>query len=98
MLHILRHAPSQVIFNRALDSVSPGDALLLIEDAVYALLPGTDSASALQSLAQAGQLYVLGQDLLARGLSAAAPPPGAELIDYLRMVEICVAQPKALSW
>lgn len=96
MLHILRHAPSQSIFTRALDSVSPGDALLLIEDAVYALLPGTDSASALRSLA--AQLYVLEQDLLARGLSADALPPESQGIDYLRMVELCVAEPKALSW
>lgn len=98
MLHILRHSPNQAIFNRALDSVSPGDALLLIEDAAYALLPGTDSATALQSLLQPTQLYVLQQDLLARGLAADALPPGAEPIDYLRMVEICLAQPKVLSW
>ncbi len=98
MLHILRHAPGQAIFDRALDSLSPGDALLLIEDAAYALLPGTDSARALRSLAQQMQLYVLEQDLLARGLSAEASPPGAQHIDYLRMVEVCVAQPKVLSW
>lgn len=98
MLHILRHAPNQAIFNRALDTVLPGDALLLIEDAAYALLPGTDSASALRAFADTMQLYVLQHDLIARGLSADALPPGAEYVDYLRMVEICVAQPKVLSW
>lgn len=98
-LHLLRHSPvTHPSFNCWLRTVGPGQSLLLIEDAVYALLPDTRSVDALRLLPGSVRLYALEDDLLARGLALDDLPAQVTVIDYPRMVELCVEHAKAVSW
>jgi tRNA 2-thiouridine synthesizing protein B len=98
-LHILRHSPAtHPSFNCWLRTVGPGQSLLLIEDAVYGLLPDTRSVDALRLLPGSVKLFALENDLLARGLALDDLPGRVMVVDYLRMVELCVEHSKVISW
>lgn len=99
MLHILRHSPhSESRFASCLRAISSGQSLLLIEDAVYGLLPRTSGRNALEYLPGTVSLYALDADLQARGLALDDLPPRVTIINYLMMVELCAEHDKALSW
>jgi tRNA 2-thiouridine synthesizing protein B len=65
-LHTLNASPASAAFADCLRLLSPGDALLLLGDGVYAALAGTVARQALD--ASAAQLYVLQQDAMAAGV------------------------------
>lgn len=99
MLHILRHSPhAESSFASCLRTISPGQSLLLIEDSVYSLLPGTSSRNALDSLPDTLNLYALDVDLEARGLVPGDVPARTTIIDYARMVELTIQHTKVVSW
>lgn len=99
MLHILRHSPhSNNRFASCLRVLASEQGLLLMEDAVYALLPESQPASSLKLLPAAVQLYLLEADLLARGLAADDLPERVQIIDYRGMVALCAKYPKVVSW
>jgi tRNA 2-thiouridine synthesizing protein B len=64
-------------------------SVLLIEDAVYALLPESIALSNISLLPDEVRMYVLDADDL---------PKHIEPINYDRMVEICAQSSKVLSW
>ncbi len=98
-LHLLRHSPAtHSSFNCWLRTVSPGQGLLLIEDAVYGLLPQTRAAEALGLLPTSVRLYALEDDLLARGLALDELPSRLRIVDYPAMVELCAEYDKVISW
>lgn len=98
-LHILRHSPAaHSTFNCWLRTVSPGQGLLLIEDAVYSLLPDTRAADALGLLPASVTLYAIGDDLLARGLALDELPQRVQIIDYAGMVALCSTHTRVISW
>lgn len=99
LLHILRHSPaggSQL--SSCLRVVTSRQAVLLIEDAVYALLPGSSAFGSLRLLPADIRLYVLENDLLARGLALDDLPKRVQTIGYDRMVELCAESGKVVSW
>lgn len=99
MLHILRHSPySDTRLASCLRAVSSGQSLLLIEEAVYSLLPGTATRDALEQLPSNISLYVLENDLLARGLTLEVVASRVQTTDYLGMVELCANHAKVVSW
>lgn len=99
MLHILRHSPhSDNRFASCLRVLAGEQGLLLMEDAVYALLPDSQPASSLNLLPAAVQLYLLEADMLARGLTADALPARVQIVDYQGMVALCAQYPKVISW
>lgn len=99
MLHILRHSPhSSPCFASCLRAINTHQGLLLIEDAVYGLLPGTSEHVALDSLAENISLYTLAPDLHARGLALNDLPSRIKVIDYPMMVELCTEYTKVVSW
>jgi tRNA 2-thiouridine synthesizing protein B len=73
-------------------------SVLLIEDAVYALLPGSTALSNISLLPDEVRMYVLDADMQARGLALDDLPKRIEPINYDRMVEICAQSSKVLSW
>tara|TARA_R110000782_G_scaffold120358_4_gene211324 strand:- start:1251 stop:1508 length:258 start_codon:yes stop_codon:yes gene_type:complete len=73
-------------------------SVLLIEDAVYALLPGSAAFSNISLLPDEVRMYVLDADMQARGLVLDDLPKRIEPINYDRMVEICAQSSKVLSW
>lgn len=99
MLHILRHSPhTESRFASCLRAISSGQSLLLIEDAVYGLLPRTTARNALEYLPGTVSLYALDTDLQARGLALDDLPSRVTIINYSMMVELCIEHEKALSW
>lgn len=99
MLHILRHSPhAESRFASCLRAINSGQSLLLIENAVYGLLPGTTARNALEYLPSAVSLYALDVDLHARGLAFDDLPSRVQTISYEMMVELCIAHSKAVSW
>ncbi|CEA05115.1 DsrH family protein [Pseudomonas saudimassiliensis] len=99
MLHILRHSPhAETRFASCLRAISADQSLLLIEDAAYALLPGTSSRNALEYLPGNVQLYTLESDLLARGIALDDVSARIQLIDYSMMVALCTEHSKVVSW
>ena len=74
-----------------------GDAILMIEDAVYGAVAGTTAAAQL-----AGNdnifIYALGPDLDARGLGEVKLAEGVNIIDYDGFVDLAVEHSKTQSW
>ena len=99
MLHILRHSPhSDSRFASCLRAINADQGLLLIEDAVYGLLPGTSARAALDYLPGSISLYTLEPDLQARGLALDDLPSRIKVIGYPIMVELCTEHAKVVSW
>ena len=99
VLHIVNKSP----FDRnALDSclrlARPDSGILLIEDGVYALRPGTDAAQRLQQAMDAHRVYALQADMQARGLADNAVIDGVELVDYDGFVRLATEYDKTQSW
>ena len=92
MLHLVRHSPlSQLMLQECLLLMGAEDKLLLLQDGVIATtLP--DWLPALRLLD--GRLYVLAEDLLARGLK----PVMGEVIDMAGFVRLVVEHGSPLRW
>ncbi|GGY82096.1 sulfurtransferase complex subunit TusB [Marinobacter zhanjiangensis] len=88
-LHILNKHPDHTRFRACLDAMAPGDALLLIENAVLAL---ADVAIPLPEVT-----YALQADCEARGLSAHRPRE-VEQLDYIGMTHLTDRFPRLISW
>ena len=99
MLHILRHSPHiESRFASCLRAISSGQSLLLMEDAVYSLLPGSTARNALEYQPGAIGVYALDADLNARGVALDDLPSQVRIINYPMMVELCIEHAKVVSW
>ncbi|WP_299587109.1 sulfurtransferase complex subunit TusB [uncultured Microbulbifer sp.] len=92
-LHIVSKSPfSTQALSDCLESFADGDALLLIEDGVYAL-----QHKALQDL-QNTEIFCLAADSEARGLLPSAISCSVEAIDDARWVHLCTEHNPIVSW
>lgn len=99
MLHILRHSPgSETRFASCLRALGAQQSLLLLEDAVYGLLPHSRTLAALQILPGSVRLYAIAADVLARGLALDDLPERVKIIDYSAMVRLSLEHKKVVSW
>lgn len=98
-LHTVNKSPfSHTTLASCLSVCQPGDALLLIEDGVYAALPSSPQAEQLRHARSAGiRVYALEPDLIARGL-AEQHVEAIELTDYAGFVRLSVEQRRTQSW
>ncbi|WP_105104210.1 sulfurtransferase complex subunit TusB [Microbulbifer pacificus] len=88
-LHIVNQSPfAGSALRDCLNAFHPGDALLLIEDGVYA---AADRQTALPT----GATYCLTADARARGVSI---PATVESIDEARWVTLCTEHNPVVSW
>lgn len=88
-LHIVNQSPYRSsALRECLAAMAEGDALLLIEDGVYA---ATGSEAATMPVAT----YCLQADVSARGIEA---EKSIELIDEQRWVALCVEHAPIVSW
>ena len=77
----------------------PGDAILLIEDAVVgARASAQKTADLLKSAGSACSLYVLGPDLAARGIPATEVVEGLTVVDYAGFVDLATGHDKTQAW
>ncbi|MGL6162099.1 sulfurtransferase complex subunit TusB [Microbulbifer sp.] len=89
-LHIVSKSPySSSALTDCIGSFAEGDALLLIEDGVYAL-----SGPASEKIA-VSPVYCLEADTDARGLSI---PENIQAIDDARWVSLCTEHNPVVSW
>ncbi|MCK9533485.1 MAG: sulfurtransferase complex subunit TusB [Pseudomonas sp.] len=96
-LHVLNASPSNAAqLSSCLRLMSAGDGLMLCGEAVQALRDGSAAAQQLLGGERAYQLYALEEDVLARGIDAAAL--SVTLVDYPAFVALCVDYARVNSW
>ena len=95
MLHLVNKSPYESNnLNSATGFMKDGDALLLIEDGVYAAVKGGKAASQINGL----NVSVLGPDLAARGIAEDKLAVGITVVDYTGFVDLVEANDKVQSW
>ena len=99
MLHTVNKSPfEKSTFRSCLDHVKPGDAVLLIEDGVYAATKGTVAADYIAARNGDLSLYVLGADLAARGISNSVLIEGISVVDYGGFVDLVTEHDVSQAW
>ena len=99
MLHTVNKSPFEKnSIHTCLRLAQKGSDILLIEDAVYAALQGTEIESVIQQAVSAHSLYVLEPDLMARGLQRDDLIEGIQTVGYDGFVELSVENDKVQSW
>ena len=99
MLHIVNKSPfERNALESCLGHASEGDAVLLIEDAVIGAVAGAKSATLLMSALSTKAIYVLGEDLAARGIETSRLAQGLQVVDYSGFVDLTVQHDKTQSW
>lgn len=94
MLHTVKHSPfSRHDLAQVLTYMQPNDRLLLWQDAVIASIVPTWQTQ-LQPLAEQGRLYVMQEDLQARGLTLAI----GELISMADWVTLVAEWGSPQAW
>ncbi|MGD2083438.1 MAG: sulfurtransferase complex subunit TusB [Chromatiales bacterium] len=96
MLHLVNKSPyERNSLSTCVGYVQQGDAVLLIEDGVYAAMKGGSAAAEVQGLSD---VSVLGPDLAARGISEDRLVEGVKVVDYAGFVDLVEAKDKVQSW
>lgn len=97
-LHLVSRSPADSrALAQCLARAGEGDAVLLIEDGVYAVA-GAPGGESLRDMTGRVALYVLVPDLEARGLSISSQWPDAQMVDYSGFVALTTAHNPIVSW
>ncbi|MFV8782770.1 sulfurtransferase complex subunit TusB [Microbulbifer sp. SA54] len=92
-LHIVSKSPySSSALSDCADSCAEGDAILLIEDAIYA---ATEGYPALAEITRRAAVYCLQSDADARGVIVGNNVEG---VDEMRWVALCTEHNPIVSW
>jgi tRNA 2-thiouridine synthesizing protein B len=99
-LHLIHRSPAD---GRALEHclarAGQGDAVLLMEDAVYAAVAGAGPDTLLRAAADSGvAVYALIPDLEARGLEPSSVTDVIRPVDYRGFVALTVTHNPIQSW
>jgi tRNA 2-thiouridine synthesizing protein B len=98
MLHIVNKSPLQTsTLATCLRMAQAGDALLLIEDGVYAATAGSATEAAMQAACATLKVYALQPDMDARGVTPRLLA-GVTLVDYAGFVDLSVEHNTSHSW
>ncbi len=99
ILHTVNKSPFE---RNSLDSclghAQPGDAILLLEDAVFAAMAGAATAGKIADAAKSFRLHVLGPDLKARGFDPAKVVAGVTVVDYGGFVDLAAGNRAINAW
>jgi len=99
MLHTVNKSPfEKSTFDSCLNHARPGDAVLLIEDGVYAAVKGTAVAGRVADMNGELSLYALGPDLSARGIKDASLIDGISIVDYGGFVDLVAEHEVSQAW
>lgn len=99
MLHIVNKSPSERnTLDACLRMAKKGSAILLIEDAVYAVTKGSIVESKMKAaMAKDIQVYALWPDLEARGMQDTVID-GIKQVDYPGFVDLVAENKNVQSW
>jgi tRNA 2-thiouridine synthesizing protein B len=95
MLHLIFQSP---IDNAVLERMATGDVAVFLESAVLGVLRQAQQAGVLANKLNSNRLYVLSEDMLARGILESELVAGLEIIDYPGLVKLTVENPLITSW
>ncbi len=99
MLHLVNKSPFE---RNTLDSclrlAKSGDAILLLEDGVYAALAKGAFAETVAGQMQEISFHVLGPDVEARGLKDNPMVEGISVVDYGGFVDLVAEHAATQSW
>lgn len=99
MLHTVNKSPySSDSLETCVDYAGEGDAILLIEDDVYAARKGGKAEALVNNAQTSSKVYALGPDLKARGIDAGNLADGVEVVGYDGFVSLAEANDKVQSW
>ncbi len=99
MLHTLNKSPfEKTSLDTCLRLAQPGSAILLLEDAVYAVMKGTGVEAKIKQALGQHAVYALAPDLKARGLEAGRLIEGVRVVDYGGFVDLAVEHDKVQCW
>lgn len=99
ILHTVNKSPfEKSTFKSCLDHARSGDAVLLIEDGVYAATSGTAAAKLIAGRNGEVALYALGADLAARGISKRSVIEGISVVDYGGFVDLVTEHDVSQAW
>jgi tRNA 2-thiouridine synthesizing protein B len=95
ILHVVNKSPyERNSLGTCVGYYHEGDAILLIEDGVYAAIKSGKAAEKLQGL----DVVVLGPDTAARGIATNKLMDGVKVVDYSGFVDLAVAKDLVQSW
>jgi tRNA 2-thiouridine synthesizing protein B len=98
-LHTVNKSPfERSALISALNHLRPGDALLMLEDGVVGARKGSAFAGLFESAAKGCGIYVLGPDLVARGMGEKDVIQGARLVDYGGFVDLVAGHHRTQAW
>jgi len=98
MLHIVNKSPFQTsTLDTCLRMAQPGNALLLIEDGIYAATAGSATEERVRQACATLKVYALQPDMDARGVTAKLID-GVTLVDYEGFVDLTVEHSTSHSW
>jgi len=98
-LNIVNKSPFEKrTLEQCLKRIGDGDSVLLIEDAAVCAVSGTAVQDTLLAAAAKSKLYVLSEDLEARGFSDSKLLEPFERVDYSGFVELVVGHERVHSW
>ena len=95
MLHLIFQSPIQTA---VLERIASGDDVVFLESSVLRLLEKGSMKSILAPLLKHTKLYVLKEDVDARGIQASELIVGIAMIDYKYLVELTVKNPHIQTW
>ncbi|MGV6811821.1 MAG: sulfurtransferase complex subunit TusB [Brevirhabdus sp.] len=98
-LHTVNKSPfSTQSLLSCLGHCKDGDAVLMIEDGIYGGLSGTGMSELVQARTGSVKIYVLREDMEARGIDGARLLDGVSAVDYDGFVDLVTEHDRAQSW
>lgn len=99
MLHTVNKSPfERTSLDSCLRLAKKGSAILLIEDGVIAAQKGTAQSSKIEGAVGDYDVFVLGPDLKARGLSEDQVIDGVKVVDYGGFVDLAEERGTVNAW
>ncbi len=98
ILHTVNKSPlTDTTFTSCVRCAAEHDSILLLEDGVYGALTGTLVEPFMAAAIKVHSIYVLQEDLKARGLDTPLIA-GIQIVDYAGFVDLTVEHSKVHSW
>jgi len=98
-LHTVNKSPfERSSMTTAFGHVSQGDALLMIEDGVFAARKTGTFAKTIEDARARCEVYALGPDLAARGLKTEDLAEGVKVVGYDGFVDLVASHARVCAW
>ncbi len=99
MLHTVNKSPfERDALGSCLTHALAGSSILLIEDGVVGAIEGNSFADRIKGAMSDVSVFVLGEDLHARGLTDDKVIDGITVVDYSGFVELTTKNDKVQNW